>query len=167
MIRTLGRLVDAVRVAEKLATSYENKIELLAMHNSRFDSRPRIYFEEWYDPIISGIGWVSELIQIAGGEDCFSDLSAFPDAKSRIIDNPQRVIERSPDIIIGSWCGRRFHPQQVAERAGWQSLPAVVNGQIYEIKSTHILQPGPAALTDGLDELARIIKDWHKLPATS
>lgn len=160
MIRTLGRLVDASQQAETLAASYEKKIDLLSMQTNQTAKRPLVYFEEWYDPIISGIGWVSELIEIAGGEDCFADLSGHQDAKSRIIEDPQTVINRAPDIIIGSWCGRRFHPQQVAERDGWQSVPAVVNKRIYEIKSTNILQPGPAALTDGLDELAMIINDW-------
>lgn len=161
MIRTLGRLVDARQKAEELVTSFEQKLDDLSQLTGQTDKRPVVYFEEWYDPIISGIGWVSELIQIAGGMDCFADLSVYPDAKRRIIESPQSVINRAPDIIIGSWCGRRFHPQQVAEREGWQLIPAVVNKRIYEIKSTNILQPGPAALTDGLDQLSQIIEDWR------
>ena len=123
--------------------------------------RPKVYFEEWYDPIISGIKWVSEIIEIAGGKDCFSDLSDEKLAKNRIIANPLDVVERQPDIIIGSWCGRKFRPDQVFQRKGWDKVPAVQNRQIYEIKSAAILQPGPAALTDGLDQVKTIIDDWY------
>jgi iron complex transport system substrate-binding protein len=119
--------------------------------------RPRVFFEEWGDPMITGIGWVSELIGIAGGEDIFPERAAEPGARERIIENPEDVITRKPDIIIGSWCGRKFRPEQVAERPGWADIPAVANNHLYEIKSPLILQPGPAALTDGLDALCEII----------
>ncbi|MBV1929553.1 MAG: ABC transporter substrate-binding protein, partial [Gammaproteobacteria bacterium] len=119
-----------------------------------------VFFEEWDEPIISGIRWVSELTEIAGGIECFPELGIEPLAKNRIIANNDLVIERQPDIIIGSWCGKKFRPEQVAARPGWQAIPAVANGDLYEIKSPLILQPGPAALTDGLDQLYEIISGW-------
>ena len=122
--------------------------------------RPRVYFEEWDTPQISGIRWVSELIGLAGGEDCFAELAAQPLAKGRILADSLAVVRRAPDIIIGSWCGKKFRPEQVAARAGWQDVPAVQGGQLFEIKSPEILQPGPAALTDGVKALHRIVMDW-------
>ena len=122
--------------------------------------RPRVYFEEWDDPCISGIRWVSELIGIAGGDDCFPELAAMPMGKDRIIGEPQRIVERAPDIVIGSWCGKKFRPERVAGREGWQGVPAVRDGELHEIKSADILQPGPAALTDGVEQLHRIVMNW-------
>ena len=122
--------------------------------------RPRVYFEEWDEPPISAIRWVSELIHIAGGDDCFPELAKESLGKNRIIADPMEIVRRQPDIIIGSWCGKKFRPQLVAARDGWQAVPAVKNAQLFEIKSADILQPGPAALTDGVDQLHRIIKDW-------
>ena len=122
--------------------------------------RPRVYFEEWDTPQISGIRWVSELIGLAGGEDCFAELAAQPLAKGRILADSLAVVRRAPDIIIGSWCGKKFRPEQVAARAGWQDVPAVQGGQLFEIKSPEILQPGPAALTDGVAALHQIMTDW-------
>jgi iron complex transport system substrate-binding protein len=118
-----------------------------------------VFFEEWDEPLISGIGWVSELIGIAGGKDCFAELAAGTLARERIVE-PDAVAGRRPDIIIGSWCGRRFRPEKVARRPGWSELPAVLDGEVHEIKSALILQPGPAALTDGLALLERIIGGW-------
>ena len=125
-----------------------------------FARRPRVYFEEWDEPPISAIRWVSELISIAGGDDCFPELAVQSLGKNRIIADPMEVVRRQPDIIIGSWCGKKFRPSLVAARAGWASVPAVANQQLFEIKSADILQPGPAALTDGVDQLHRIISDW-------
>lgn len=122
--------------------------------------RPRVYFEEWDAPQISGIRWVSELIGIAGGEDCLAELAAQPLAKGRIVADPLEVVRRAPDIIVGSWCGKKFRPEQVAARTGWQDVPAVRDGQLFEIKSPEILQPGPAALTDGAEALHRIVMNW-------
>ena len=122
--------------------------------------RPRVYFEEWDTPQISGIRWVSELIGLAGGEDCFAELAAQPLAKGRILADSLAVVRRAPDIIIGSWCGKKFRPEKVAARPGWQDVNAVKNGQLFEIKSADILQPGPAALTDGVSQLHRIIQEW-------
>jgi len=158
MIRTLGGMLGLSHLTEPYADTLEQRVEeVRARHGT--GSRPRVYFEEWGDPMISGIGWVSELIGIAGGQDIFPERAAEPGAKERIIENPQEVVEHQPDIIIGSWCGRRFRPEQVAQRPGWSAIPAVANNRLHEIKSPLILQPGPAALTDGLDALCRIIGD--------
>lgn len=161
MIRTVGRLVNAAEKADAMAYQFEEKIEQLRTDNSKYGSRPTVFFEEWYDPIISGIGWVSELIDIAGGKDCFAELALEQSAKNRIIADPMTVVQRQPDIIIGSWCGRRFHPHKVTQREGWENIPAVTNGFVFEIKSANILQPGPAALSDGLDQLSSIIQQWR------
>jgi iron complex transport system substrate-binding protein len=123
-----------------------------------------VYFEEWDDPMISGIRWVSELIGIAGGDDCFPELAREPLGKNRIIADATEVVRRRPDIIIGSWCGKKYRPERVRARAGWSEIPAVANGQLHEIKSSIILQPGPAALTDGLDALITIVRNWRGGP---
>ncbi len=122
--------------------------------------RPRVYFEEWDEPPISAIRWVSELVGIAGGDDIFPELAARPLGRDRIIADPQEIVRRAPDLIIGSWCGKKFRPEKVAARAGWQDVPAVRAGQLFEIKSADILQPGPAALTDGVEQLHRLIMAW-------
>ncbi|MEN7344258.1 MAG: ABC transporter substrate-binding protein, partial [Pseudomonadota bacterium] len=146
MIQMLGGMIGCQQKAETYAAAL--KAQLVPV--SHAGRRPRVYFEEWDDPMISGIRWVSELIEIAGGDDCFGELAACSLAKDRIIAAPQRIIDAAPDIIIGSWCGKKFRPERVAAREGWQHVPAVVNQQIFEIKSPIILQPGPAALTEGL-----------------
>jgi iron complex transport system substrate-binding protein len=122
--------------------------------------RPKVYFEEWDTPNISAIRWVSELIGIAGGEDIFPELAVQPLGKARILVDPQEVVRRNPDIIIGSWCGKKFRPEKVAARPGWADVNAVKHGQLFEIKSADILQPGPAALTDGVAQLHLIITAW-------
>jgi iron complex transport system substrate-binding protein len=124
--------------------------------------RPKVYFEEWDTPPISAIRWVSELMGIAGGDDIFPELAAQSLGKNRIIADGSEVVRRNPDIIIGSWCGKKFRPEQVAARAGWADVAAVKTGQLFEIKSPDILQPGPAALTDGVAQLNRIIMDWGR-----
>ena len=131
--------------------------------------RPRVYFEEWDEPPISAIRWVSELLDIAGGEDVFPELAVRPLGKDRIIANPAEIVRRAPDIVIGSWCGKKFRPEKVAARPGWQAVPAVRDGQLFEIKSADILQPGPAALTDGLEQLHRVVYQWmtREAPAAS
>ncbi len=161
MISLLGAMVGRSDKAGEWIEQQRHKIVRLKEEASRRPNKPKIYFEEWYDPIITGIQWVAELIGIAGGEDCFPELSGEKLAKNRIIKDPGRVIRRNPDIIIGSWCGRRFRPEKLARRPGWADITAVRNGHIYEIKSSDILQPGPAALTDGLDQLKEIIDKWH------
>ena len=124
--------------------------------------RPRIYFEEWDAPHISAIRWVSELMAVAGGDDIFPELALQPMGKQRIIADSNEIVRRNPDIIIGSWCGKKFRAEKVAARAGWQQVTAVQHGQLFEIKSADILQPGPAALTDGVTQLHRIVMDWSK-----
>ncbi|KMK66659.1 cobalamin-binding protein [Puniceibacterium sp. IMCC21224] len=154
MIRMLGRLTDCTADAEALATGYEDRIATLRA--AQPTHRPRVYFEEWDEPLITGIGWVSELIEIAGGADCFGHLRHEQAAINRIVP-PEAVIDAQPDIIIGSWCGKKFAPHKVTARPGWDAIPAVRHGRLYEIKSPLLLQPGPAALTDGLDALVRLI----------
>ncbi|MDX1517887.1 MAG: cobalamin-binding protein [Woeseiaceae bacterium] len=161
MIRTLGALVGVQDKAAAYADSLAARVAAVRDRSRRISERPKVYFEEWDDPQISGIRWVSELVGIAGGDDCFPELARESLGKNRIIADPTDVVRRAPDIIIGSWCGKKFRPERVAERPGWQDVPAVRDGHVYEVKSALILQPGPAALTDGLDELVRIIDGWQ------
>ena len=160
MIRTLGALVGAQVKAEALAASLQAKLDATRQRASRLLNKPRIYFEEWDEPMISGIRWVSELIEIAGGVDVFPHLSRCKSASERIV-TPDAVIAAAPDIVIGSWCGKKFVPAKFAARLGFDTIPAVKNNWLREIKSPLILQPGPAALTDGLDALAEIIDEWQ------
>ncbi len=152
MIRTLGALVGASEKAEQLAAALTARINAAHARAKQLPRRPRVYFEEWDQPMISGIGWVSELIETAGGVDVFPELAANKSAKDRIV-SPEAVIAARPDIIVGSWCGKRFAPAKVAARPGFDAVPAVAGGWLREVKSALILQPGPAALTDGLDAL--------------
>ena len=160
MIRTLGAMVGAQAKTEAYVASLESQVDRIRALASDLPRRPRVYFEEWDEPQISGIRWVSELIALAGGEDCFPELAAQPLATNRIVADIAEVPRRRPDIILGSWCGKKFRPERVAVRPGWADTAAVRNGDVYEIKSAIILQPGPAALTDGLAELHRIIGEW-------
>jgi iron complex transport system substrate-binding protein len=137
------------------------QLEAIQQTAAAFKRRPKVYFEEWDEPHISCIRWVSELIGIAGGDDCFPELARMPMGKDRIIASGQTIVDRAPDIIIGSLCGKKFRPEKAASREGWQDVPAVRNQQIFEIKSADILQPGPAALTDGVAQLHRIIQQWE------
>ncbi|WP_302175336.1 cobalamin-binding protein [uncultured Hydrogenophaga sp.] len=122
--------------------------------------RPRVFFEEWDEPAISAIRWVSELVGVAGGDDIFPELALQPMGRDRIIADGAEIVRRAPDIIVGSWCGKKFRPEKVAARPGWEDVPAVRHRQLFEIKSADILQPGPAALTDGVDQLHRIVTNW-------
>ena len=141
------------------------ELDSIAQKSASFKRRPKVYFEEWDEPHMSTIRWVSELMGIAGGDDCFPELAQMPMGKDRIIASGQTIIDRAPDIVIGSLCGKKFRPEKVASRAGWQEVPAVQNGQIFEIKSADILQPGPAALTDGVAQLHRIFSQWEAVYA--
>jgi len=161
MIRSLGRLVDAADKADALASEYEHKIASIETVTAPWKTKPTVYFEEWYEPCITGIGWVSDLIEIAGGVDCYRENAKHQGGKDRIVENPLDIVDRNPDIIIGSWCGKKFHPEKVGQRTGWEAVSAVVDNEVYEIKSAHILQPGPAALSDGLDQLYEITTRWH------
>jgi iron complex transport system substrate-binding protein len=156
MILTLARIVGAAEKGEALVAGYRAELAAIAHAASQFPRRPRVFFEEWKDPLISGIRWVEELVEIAGGDPVFPELRHEKAAKGRIVD-PADVIPRAPDIIIASWCGMKVSPEAIRARPGWNAIPAVRNGQIHEIKSTYILQPGPAALTDGVRQLHSII----------
>ncbi len=160
MIAMLGAMVGAQTKAEKLISELQEGVARITQSAAQLPRRPRVYFEEWDDPLISGIGWVSELVEIAGGQDCFPELAREQSAKQRIVADPAEVIRRSPDIIIGSWCGKKFQPQQVCARPGWDGIPAVRHRHVVEIKSPNILQPGPAALTDGVQQLHAIVRQW-------
>jgi iron complex transport system substrate-binding protein len=151
MIRHLGAMVGVAERADALARTYEQRIAEVRAQ-VRAGPRPLVYFEEWDAPMISGIRWVSELIEIAGGRDAFPHLTPEPKAKDRIV-TPDAVITAAPDVILASWCGKKVRPEKIAARAGWDTIPAVRDGRIIEIKSPLILQPGPAALTDGLDAI--------------
>ena len=156
MIRTVGALVGAGERAEALAKGYERRLHDLG-EASRLRPRVRVYFEEWDEPLISGIGWVSELIGIAGGEDVFPDRARQHAAKDRIVSS-EEVVKAAPDIILASWCGKKVVPERIRNRPGWDAIPAVRDGRIHEIKSPMILQPGPAALTDGLDAIVATLR---------
>jgi iron complex transport system substrate-binding protein len=162
MIRMLGAMVAASRRAEELVAALEADLAEARTRAECLPKRPRVFFEEWDDPLISGIGWVSELIDIAGGIDIFADLGNQGPAKDRVV-TAEEVAVREPDLIIGSWCGKKFRPERVMARPGFDRTPAVQHQDMYEIKSSLILQPGPAALIDGLAELQRIIGRWTKL----
>ena len=156
MIRMLGGLIGRAERAEALASTLEAGLDHIRQQAAALTRRPRVYFEEWDDPLISGIQWVEELIDIAGGDPIFPELRHAKLAKDRVVQ-PEEVVRRAPDVIIASWCGKAVRKERIASRAGWDALPAVQAGRIHEIKSALILQPGPASLTDGLRQLHEII----------
>jgi iron complex transport system substrate-binding protein len=160
MIAMLGGMIGCEVKAAALIERLETHLAAVRASAAQFARRPRVYFEEWDEPQISGIAWVSELVGIAGGEDCFPELARESLGKNRIIADPLEVPRRAPEVIFGSWCGKKFRPDRVAARAGWADVPAVRGGHLYEIKSSIILQPGPAALTDGLDALHARLTAW-------
>jgi iron complex transport system substrate-binding protein len=155
MIRMLGGLIGRAERAEALAASLEKELEDIRARASSWE-RPRVYFEEWDDPLISGIQWVEELIEVAGGDPIFPELRHAKLAKDRVVQ-PDEVVRRHPDVIIASWCGKAVNKEKIASRAGWDVLDAVEAGRIYEIKSAYILQPGPASLTEGVRQLHEIL----------
>ena len=161
-IRRLGALVGAADAAGQLADRAQAHIERVQQAAAAATRRPRVYFEEWDEPMISGIRWVAELVRIAGGDDIFPERAEKSLARDRIIADGDEIVRRAPDLIIGSWCGKKFRPDKVAARPGWAAIPAVRDGELHEVKSPIILQPGPAALFDGLDALHRIVADWTR-----
>jgi iron complex transport system substrate-binding protein len=165
MILTLASMIGAADKGRKLVEELETNLRQIEEAARKLSRRPRVYFEEWDEPMISAIRWVSELIGIAGGEDVFSELSVSQAAAGRIIADPSLVIFRKPDVILGSWCGKKFRPERVAARPGWDGIPAVRAGALYEIKSADILQPGPAALTDGVRRMHAIFTAWAAGPS--
>lgn len=160
MLYQLAAMVGQAEQGMQRIKAMQHRLTDMARAAATLKRRPRVYFEEWYDPHISAIAWVSELIGIAGGDDCFPELACQPMGKDRIIADGADIVARQPDIVLGSWCGRRFRPAHVLARPGWAEVNAVKTGQIFEIKSADILQPGPAALTDGVEQLHRIIMAW-------
>jgi iron complex transport system substrate-binding protein len=156
MIRMIGGLVGLTDRAEALAGRLESDLDLIRASASRFPRRPRVYFEEWDDPLISGIRWVDELIEIAGGDTVFPDRRAAALAKDRIV-SPDEVRAAAPDAILASWCGKKVNKSRITSRNGWSTIPAVHDGHVYEIKSTYILQPGPASLTEGVKQVHALL----------
>ncbi len=156
MIMTVGRIVGCSNKAERLAADLQDQLRAIERSAARFWRRPTVLFEEWYDPLISGIRWVDELIEIAGGQPIYPEFRECQAAKDRIVD-PADVVTRDPEVVIGSWCGRAVKKNWIREREGWNSIKAVREGQLYEIKSALILQPGPAALTEGVRQLHAIL----------
>src|SRR5580658_8566182 len=163
-VRRLGALVGAAEQAERYALKLEAHVEAVRTAAAQLRRRPRVYFEEWDEPLITGIRWVSELIGIAGGDDVFPERAACALGKDRILSDPGAVVRRAPGLNLGSWCGKRFRPNLVAARSGWDAVPAVRDGELHEIKAPLILQPGPAAWTDGLDSIHRVLRQWSMRP---
>ncbi len=160
MILTLSAMVGAAAKGKRLVARLERKLERIRKASLRFARRPRVYFEEWDEPMISAIRWVSELVSIAGGEDIFPERAGSPGAAGRIVADGAEVVRRAPEVILGSWCGKKFRPERVRARPGWEAIPAVRDGELHEIKSAEILQPGPAALTDGVARIHAILAAW-------
>jgi len=160
MISTLGGMIGCEAETRKLTDELSEGLERLRRAAAKLPRRPKVYFEEWDTPQISGIAWVSELVGIAGGIDIFPELARESLAKNRIVADPLEVPRRAPDVILGSWCGKKFRPKEVAARPGWEGVPAVRDGELHEIKSSIILQPGPAALTDGVNAIHSILAAW-------
>jgi len=159
MVLLLSSMVDATERGQRLVRELESNLSEVRGAANRLPRRPRVYFEEWDEPMISGIRWVSELVEIAGGVDVFSDLSRSQAATGRIVTSAA-VLEKAPEVMIASWCGKKFRPERVRSRAGWDAVPAVRDGELHEVKSAEILQPGPAALSDGVRRLQAIISGW-------
>jgi iron complex transport system substrate-binding protein len=161
MIGQLGSLVGMARRAKSLVDRFRKQIEEINKNSHKRGHKPKVYFEEWYDPLISGICWVSELIELAGGIDIYKEKQNAALAKDRIISNNNEVVDRNPDIIIASWCGKKFKKEKLVSRENWNKIEAVKNDLVFEIKSPIILQPGPAAVTEGVKAIADIINAWH------
>ena len=159
-VRRVGAMGGADERARAYADALSRQVEAVRAAAADLPRRPRVYFEEWDEPPISAIRWVSELVGIAGGDDIFPHRAAASLARDRIVHDPGEVIDAAPDLIVGSWCGKKFRPERVAARAGWDRIPAVRDGALHEVKSPLILQPGPAALTDGLAALHAIVRRW-------
>jgi iron complex transport system substrate-binding protein len=159
-VQRLGAMVGAADKAQAHADALRARIDAVRERAAQLPRRPRVYFEEWDEPQISAIRWVSELVAIAGGDDIFPQRAVASLGRDRIVADPMEVVRAAPDVIIGSWCGKKFRPEKVAARPGWAEVPAVRDGELHEIKSPLILQPGRAALTDGLDALHAIVARW-------
>ena len=161
VLQHIAALVGCSETAARWLQTVGTHLEAAEAASALWPRRPRVYFEEWDEPAISAIRWVSELMRMAGGDDCFPELALQSMGRDRILADLQTVVQRNPDIIIGSWCGKKFRPEKVAARPGWEAVSAVRDGELHEIKSCDILQPGPAALTDGFAQLQRIFQSWQ------
>ncbi|MDO5510715.1 MAG: cobalamin-binding protein [Weeksellaceae bacterium] len=161
LIVQLGSMVGQMDAAERLVREIQGQINQISRANLQQAHKPKIYFEEWYDPLITGIQWVGEIIELAGGQDIFPEHRNASLAKDRILADGSEVVKRNPDIILASWCGKKFKKDKLVSRPNWNQITAVQQNHIYEIDSEIILQPGPAALTDGIAEITQIIADWH------
>jgi iron complex transport system substrate-binding protein len=164
-LRLVAGLVGAAERAEAWIAACQARHAQLQTSAALWPHRPRVYFEEWDEPMISAIEWVSQLIGVAGGEDIFPELGRQRMGRDRVIADPLEPARRAPELIIGSWCGKKFRPERVAARAGWAEVPAVRSGQLHEIKSCDILQPGPAALSDGVEQLHALMARWAQAEA--
>ena len=162
MMAQVAAMVGQASLGQVLIDGICRDLDAIGESAANLTRRPKVYFEEWDEPHISAIRWVSELVGVAGGDDCFAELSTESLGKNRIIADSMEIVRRNPDIIFGSWCGKKFRAEKVAARVGWQDVGAVKNRQLFEIKSADILQPGPAALTDGVAQLHRIISQWAR-----
>lgn len=161
MIATLAALVQREEAGQRLVAQLRDTIAAVRAQAEGWTQRPRIYVEEWNEPLMSGIGWIAEVVELAGGADAFPELSVHPSARQRIIADPAEVVRRAPDIIIGSWCGKKFQPDSVKARPGWDAIPAVKNDMVFEIKSPDILSPGPSLITHGLVQVAALVARWQ------
>lgn len=162
MIVQLGSLVGKQEEAMELVSQYQNRMQSIAEEVAQWKMRPKVYFEEWYDPLISGIQWVGELIEIAGGEELFPEFRNKSLAKDRMIHDDREIIKRNPDIILASWCGKKFKPKRLINREGWGKIKAVQEQEVYEIDSTVILQPGPASISEGLETMFSLFFKWNQ-----
>jgi iron complex transport system substrate-binding protein len=166
-LRLVAGLVGAQARAEAWIAACQTRHRQIASVSAAWPRRPRVYFEEWDEPMISAIQWVSELVGVAGGDDVFPELAVQRMGRNRVVADAAEPARRAPDLIIGSWCGKKFRPEKVAARPGWAAVPAVQSGRVHEIKSCDILQPGPAALTDGLEQLHRLMAAWASAERSS
>jgi iron complex transport system substrate-binding protein len=162
MIAQLGYLLGQPEKTDRLLREFQAGLDIIGQAAQGQAARPKVYFEEWYDPLISGIRWVSELIELAGGDDIFAEYRTASLAKDRIVADAEEVVRRNPDLILASWCGKKFKPDKLKARKNWDQIAAVQHGMVFEVDSSIILQPGPAALTDGVRQLASLIQHWQK-----
>jgi iron complex transport system substrate-binding protein len=162
MMAQLGSLLGQPAKAHQLIQTIQHELKAIQQRNAQYSIRPKVYFEEWFDPLITGIRWVSELIGLAGGDDIFGEKSQGSLAKDRIIADHDEVVRRNPDLIIASWCGKKFKRDKLVGRKNWEQINAVKNNFVFEINSSIILQPGPAALTEGIKTIAGMIQHWHQ-----
>ncbi len=163
MVTVLAALVERDAAGRELVAGLQHQVDAARARAAQWTRRPVVYFEEWNEPLMSGIGWAAEVIEIAGGRDAFPELSVHQSARERIIADPMEVVRRAPDIIIGSWCGKKFLPDTLTARPGWDSIPALRNKMVFEIKSPDILSPGPSVIIEGLRQIGDMVAQWQAL----